>query len=124
MAKTRPVMKENFTSQAEFSQRVENALRQEAAFDKAELEYAKEINYFEPKYHGIDPGVVKRISQASQSSDQTWEQKGKEWQKARDEQIKTQEKRQKMLNKKANKWVEELYEDFGGGDYNYDAPEK
>jgi len=113
----RPVMKWNYQDPVKFSQRVENALRQEAAFEKAELEYAKETDYFEPKYHGIPADVVKRIAQASQSSEQTWDEKGKQWQRERDERIKTEAKREKMLNRRTNKWLHDLKSDFDkGGD--------
>ena len=114
---TRPVMKEKHQSLEELSRRVDDALRVQAAENKAELEYANETNYFEPKDGaGLKADVIKRVGVATQPTEKSWEEKGAQWQKERDERMKAEAKREKELDKKTNKWLKDLESEFEGGD--------
>lgn len=115
-----PVMKENHFDPNVFAKRVADALVTENAFNKVETEYAIENNYFEPKDHGLKGDLVKRVDMASQGEPKTWEQKGDEFQKERDERFKEEKRQQKLRLKKTNKWLKDLEGEFEGkeGDKN------
>lgn len=120
MTALRPVMRDWYTDPAEFSQRLEKALAREEAVKNVETEYAvkqaQEKGELFKDYGQYKADILERVSAATNLPHKSWEDKGEEWKAQKAEEDKEEIKQQKMLARKASKWLSELEAEFEEGD--------
>lgn len=122
MPDTRPIMKDLRVhhDQAAFAARLDACLAREEALNNVTREYelkqAEEKGELFKDYGQYKADVLERVSKATTKPHQTWEEKGDEWKAQVEAEKKEEEKQQRLLAKKANKWLESLEAEFEGGE--------